>query len=140
MLYKLKENVLREILPMADEPRANVWLEEEVNHLAIKHAGLDAIPLASIYVMAQLYVGGQQDENDLAKTLNMDVTDIYQHLEFLCERKFAQEDNYGVKYSLTETGEDASRAVGTNMVIRKRMWMKGRVEHLDALYRHLESF
>ena len=139
MMYRFKENVLQEILPMADEPRANEWFEEEVNHLALKHAGLDAIPLASIYVMAQLYVGGPQDENDLAKALSMRVSDVSEYLEFLCEREFAQEHSSGT-YSLTESGEDASRAVGTKMVIRKRMWMKGRVQHLDALYRDLESF
>jgi hypothetical protein len=139
MMYKFKENVLKEILPMEDEPRAVEWLEGEVIHLAIRHAGLDAIPLASIYVMAQLYVGGPADEHDLAKALKMDVNDVLEYLDCLYERRFAQADSSGT-YSLTETGEDASRAVGKNMVIRKRMWMKGRVEHLDALYRDLESF
>lgn len=140
MMYKFKENVLDEILPMADEPRATEWLEEEVNYLALRHGGLDAIPVASIYVMARLYVDGPSDESALAKDLKMEEADVSEYLEFLCERKFAQKDSSGFTYSLTIPGEDACRAVGRNIVIRKRNWMKGRVQHLDSLHSDLDKF
>lgn len=139
-MYKLKENVVDEILPKASEPKATLWLEEEVNNLARNHNGLDDIPLASIYVMAQLYVDGPCDEKDLAKSLEMDVADVLEYLEFLCERNFAEEQNSGLDYRLTASGEGACRDVGKNMIIRKRFEMKGYVSHLDAMYRNLEDF
>lgn len=139
-MYKLKENVVYEILPKASEPKATLWLEEEVNNLALTHNGLDDIPLASIYVLAQLYVDGPCDEKGLAKSLEMDVADILEYLEFLCEYNFAEEQNSGIDYRLTASGEAACRDVGKNMIIRKRFHMKGDIEHLDAMYRDLESF
>lgn len=111
------------------------WLEEEVNSLALRISGPDEIPLAAILSLAQLSASGPMIETELARATGQELWEIEICLDALCEYKLARECSDG--FEATHKGKEAFRAIGTNMVIRKRLEMKARFDHLTRLYEQI---
>lgn len=108
------------------------WLDEEVNHLALRIAGLDAFPSHAVLPLVYLAANGEKDLQRLAAALDIEETLLVGYLESLCEFKFAEETGNG--YMATQLGETACEAIGTQMVFRERFELKRRLAQVEHLY------
>lgn len=113
------------------------WLHEEVDDLALRMAGLDAIPIMAVFPLAQLSAKGPSDEQTLVQATGLDLPIIEACLEALGEYKFVEECSAG--YVASDKGNKAFRAIGKNMIMRRRLEMKSMYEHLDCLYRGIAA-
>ena len=138
-MYKFKETAAREVYSynLALNPR--LWLEQEVNDLALKHNKLDEMPLLAILPLVYLYAHGPEDKAKISRSLEMNRADVDEYLEFLCEFRFIEPHESTNKYKLTESGESACKSIITNMINRKIFEMKGQVHHLESLHKKLDS-
>ena len=109
------------------------WFQEEVNGLALRMAGLDALPISAVLPLAQLSAKGPSDEQALVRSTGLDSATIEACLAALGEYGFVRECSAG--YMATDKGNKAFRAIGKNMIMRKRLEMKSMYEHLDRLYK-----
>lgn len=109
------------------------WLEEETNCLALKFSGLDEIPTLAVLPLAHLSANGLCDEQGLFRAIGIDQEQVAVYLEALCDLKFVEQCVGG--YEATDKGKSAFRSIGRNFIIRKRLEMQSRFEHLDGLCR-----
>ena len=107
------------------------WLAEESSDLALRFSGLDDMPLLAVLPLAHLAASGMSDERGLALATGIDPEKMEEYLENLCEFKFVKQCLGG--YEATAKGMDAFGEIGKNFIIRKRLEMKSRFEHLDHL-------
>ncbi|MGY2490194.1 hypothetical protein [Cupriavidus sp. CP313] len=113
------------------------WLQEEAYHLALRIAGLDEIPAAALLPLAQLAANGEMDVSKLLVATGLENPELEEYLEALCELRFAETTWNG--YKATRSGEDAFKAVGSQIVVRVRYEMKRRFEAYDFLYQQLNE-
>jgi hypothetical protein len=113
------------------------WLAEEVSDLATQIPHLDEIPPEAILPLAKLVVDGESDAKRLALALDIAEVELDEYLDALSEFKFA--DWTGGGYKATPAGEQAFDAVGQRMVTRELFQVKGRLEQLERLRRHLDG-
>ena len=140
-MQDLKANVFKQFYPDANGFSPARWFEEEVNELALKHNGLDEIPLQAVYPLIYLYLNGPTDADKIAESLELELSVIINYLEHLCCFKFTEDLDGGFgDYRLTEKGIDTSISLGRNVVIRKRFELKSHLAHLDRLFKNLDAF
>lgn len=113
------------------------WFHEEVDDLARRFSGLDEVPISAVLLLAQLSPKGPSDEHALVRSTGLDLPTIEECLVALGEYKFVKECSAG--YEATDKGNEAFRAIGTKMIIRRRLEMKSMYEHLDRLYNGLAT-
>jgi hypothetical protein len=113
------------------------WLAEEASNLATRIAHLDEIPPQAILPLAKLVADGESDARQLALALDIDEVKLDEYLEALCEFEFAEWTGNGHK--ATPAGEEAFKAVGERMVQRELFQVKGRLQQLEQLRRHLNG-
>jgi hypothetical protein len=113
------------------------WLAEEASNLATRIAHLDEIPPQAILPLAKLVADGESDARQLALALDIDEVKLDEYLEALSEFEFAEWTGNGHK--ATPAGEEAFKAVGERMVQRELFQVKGRLQQLEQLRRHLNG-
>lgn len=111
------------------------WLEEEVNKLALRFPGLFELPIATILPLAQLSAIGPMTVTDLVRITELKKSVVEDCLDALCDYKLARECSVG--FEATDKGKDVFLAIGTQLIIRKKLEMNCRNEHLDSLYEQL---
>lgn len=113
------------------------WLAEEAADLATRIPHIDEIPSQAILPLAKLVADGVSDARRLSLALDIDEAKVDEYLDALCECKFAQWTGTGHK--ATTAGENAFKAVGERMVERELFQVKGRLQQLEQLRRHLNG-
>lgn len=113
------------------------WLAEEASDLATRIPHLDEIPPQAILPLAKLVADGESDARRLALGLDIEEAKLDEYLDALSEFKFAEWTGGG--YKATPAGEQAFDAVGQRMVARELFHVKGRLEQLERLRRHLNG-
>ncbi|MER8911526.1 hypothetical protein NKH99_28390 [Mesorhizobium sp. M0854] len=108
------------------------WLAQEAGGLALRIANLDEIPPLAILPLAKIAAYGEANARRLAIACDMELDDLQDHIDALCEVGFAEETANG--FNITPLGERAFIAVGKNMIIRERLELKGRLEQIGNLY------
>lgn len=111
------------------------WLAEEASDLAMRIPRLDEIPPQAILPLAKLVANGESDARRLTLSLDIEEARLKEYLDVLCESKFAEWTGGG--YKATSAGERAFDAVGRKMVLRELFEVKGRLDQLERLHRHL---
>ena len=111
------------------------WLEEEINDLALRFPGLFELPIATILPLAQLSAIGPMTRADLVGVTEQEMSVVEDCLGVLCEYTLARECSVG--FEATDKGKDVFLAIGTQLIIRKRLEMKSEYERLDSLYEQL---
>jgi len=139
-MHNLNERVFKELYPDANGLAPERWLSQEVTELALTYDGLDDMPLPSIYPLGYLSLNGATDSTDIAKSLQMEESDVLDYLEFLVSYRFVQECNLTGDYKLTHKGEDAYSAIGRNIIKRKRFELKRQYESIEAIYNNMDQF
>jgi len=136
-MFDIKNKVASEICFGGESLNNEKWIKEEVSDLALRYSGLDEIPIAAIFSLSQLAARGPLDDRFLAREIGLNLSDVEECLEALSEHDFIKVCPSG--YETTLKGMEAFRSFGRNLVIRKRLEMKARLEYLDALYKHLDE-
>jgi hypothetical protein len=96
------------------------WLQEEVDQLAVRFAGLDEVPFASLLVLAELTEGGPADAHNLARTTQLTVLEVEACLDALAVHGFVSERGAG-RYRATGAGREAVTAIATNITVLNRV-------------------
>lgn len=118
--------------------RYQTWLDEEVNDLALRIAGLDEFPSQALLPLVQIAANGEADCRRLALILDMEEATVEAYLQSLCDFKFVEETKNG--YTVMPLGEQAFKAIGIKMVVRERFELKRRLQQLEKLYKQLNDF
>ncbi len=116
----------------------NAWLEEEVNDLALKIAGLDEFHFQAVLPLVQIAAAGEADLRHLALILGIEEAMLEGYLQSLCDFGFIKETQNG--YTATQLGEQAFKGIGKKMVIRERFELKRRLEQLEKINLQLIDF
>lgn len=132
-MHNLEAAVAAEVRRAELSPDSRVWLEEEINYLALSQTGLDEVPHSAILLLAQLSADGPSNEQQLSRATGLKIEEIDVLLEALHERNFAKACAAG--YEATGHGKKIFRYVGKTFIIRKRLETKASFDHLDRLYK-----
>ncbi|MBR2514415.1 MAG: hypothetical protein IKE45_10430 [Halomonas sp.] len=139
-MYKLKENVAKEIFPEDPAYDPKRWLLQEVAGLDSKYSGFENLSLNSILIMSIFLSDGIMPIQGVASKLGISPEETSELIKSLLEYDFAEffDDKGG--YGLTSKGERASRELAANMVTRKRFEGQRRLSHLNRLHDNLDGF
>ena len=113
------------------------WLAEEAAHLATRIPHLDEIPAQAILPLAKLVADGEADVARLAQALGVEESILDEHLDALCEFKFAEWTGSG--YTSTAAGAQAFDAIGQQMVARQLFELRRQLDQLEQLRRCLDA-
>ena len=107
------------------------WLAQEAADLATRVPHLDEIPAQAILPLAKLVADGESDVARLAQALDIDKAILDEHLDALCEFKFAEWT--GIGYTPTAAGAQAFDAIGQQMVARQLFELRRQLDQLERL-------